>query len=284
MQRLSLPSPSVQGSAPNLHLQELTRFYAQQLLQPDRGVAESRLELLKANISSTEVTSTAAIAFLAIALSFHEDHLKLWQKLNQTATAWQVPLDRLGVFAVGFAIAEALQERLNPRLLIPQLATALESFSDNRDSAIVDQLRQVQILLKQPVGLDMAQKCLLETLPRDSTTPIALAFYCFLSTPDDFRLAVQRAARLGYQTEAICALTGALSGAHNSTFSIPVEWFLAIEAENLASGRGSTQTEILQLANHLLANWAGVYRSFEVSHLGENAAVAAPQVIRKLES
>ena len=103
-------------------------------------------------------------------------------------------------------------------------------------------------------------------------TCIALAFYCFLSTPENFRLAVSRATRTSYQPHLTTALTGALAGAYNSIIGIPVSW-------RLTANRISQGTQRLSLAKRLIEVWAGVY---DVSVLTQDQplAVAAPRVIQ----
>jgi hypothetical protein len=238
-----------------LPLQTLTQHYLQQLLQ------SRSLEPFDQELSTPQVTGKMAIALLPVGLFFHEDHLKLWQNLERAIVRVQAPqIDRRGVFAVEFAIAEILQERLDPLTLIPQLLATLEGLS-SLDSPFIQQLQQVQTLLQQQAGLESVLK-----LGR-SESEIALAFYCFLSTPDDFRLSLLRAAQT--HQPVVYALTGALSGAYNGLNGMAIEWRLAID-----------QTEILSQARHLLAHWSGVYNPTDAEPL--ISAVAAPQVIRKV--
>ncbi len=249
-QETALRQPSVTSP---LLLQPLTHHYLQQLLR----TRHSSWEPFDQGLSGPDVTGKMAIALLPVGLFFHEDRLKLWQNLEQAIAQVQNPeIDPRGVFAVEFAIAEILQERLDPLTLIPQLLATL----DDVEGSLIEQLRQVQTLLTQQAGLDAALK-----LGRPEGA-IALAFYCFLSTPEDFRLSLLRAARS--HQPAVCALTAALSGAYNGLSGMAIEWRLAIDA-----------TETLSQAGHLLSHWSGVYNPMESERL--TSAVAAPQVIRK---
>lgn len=121
--------------------------------------------------------------------------------------------------------------------------------------------------------------------------PIALAFYCFLNTPEDLRLSVVRAARCGIAGQITCALTGALSGAYNGVAAIPVEWRQVSSAElksqQLADGqepslwRTGSDVKIVELANNLFAVWAGVYKpDAGLDSAALARSVAAPYVIR----
>ncbi len=235
------------------------------------GITQSSLLLLKNTASSSE----AAVATLPMALFFHDDPVKLRQHLLKAAAVWQQNSEASeGVLAVAFAIALALTEKLDSTTLIPRTLTYL----GKAQTPLVQQLEQVQTLLDQGAGLDTTliqlrrERSRRSDLLELSYTSIALAFYCFLHTPEDFRLSVTRATRTGYQPQITAALTGALSGAYNSIIGIPVGW-------RLAANRISTGSQRLQLADHLLAVWSGVYDVSATEQL-QQAAVAAPRVIQ----
>jgi ADP-ribosylglycohydrolase len=235
------------------------------------GITQSSLLLLKNTASSSE----AAVATLPMALFFHDDPVKLRQHLLKAAAVWQQNSEASeGVLAVAFAIALALTEKLDSTTLIPRTLTYL----GKAQTPLVQQLEQVQTLLEQGAGLDTTLTQLRRERSRRSDllelsyTSIALAFYCFLHTPEDFRLSVTRATRTGYQPQITAALTGALSGVYNSIIGIPVGW-------RLAANRISTGSQRLQLADHLLAVWSGVYDVSATEQL-QQAAVAAPRVIQ----
>lgn len=235
------------------------------------GMMQSSLLLLKTTASSSE----AAVATLPMALFFHEDEVKLRQQLLQAAAVWQQHSEASeGVLAVAYAIALALTEKLDFATLIPRTI----SYLGTSQTPLVQQLEQVQTLIEQSQGLDAT----LSQLRRDAQrrgnpsscpyTSIALAFYCFLTTPEDFRLCVTRAALSSYQPQTTAALTGALSGVYNSVTGIPVGWRLAVNQTIPGVQR-------LKLADRLLAVWSGVY---EVSATEQfpRLAVAAPYVIQ----
>ena len=243
------------------------------------------------------VSSEVALATIPIVLFFHEAEAKLRQQLLQAAAIWQNNIKSQavateeawvfeGVLAIAFAIALALTEKLNPSTLISQTLAYLGT----TQTPMVKQLAEVQTLLEQGVGLSIAlkqlrqaQSSLYSDLPKEQLpqskphncpyTSIALAFYCFLSTPEDFRLGVTRAVRTGYQPQTTAALTGALSGVYNSIIDIPVGWRLA--AKNISTG-----LENWQLAKYLLATWLGVYDLSVTQHY-QRLTVAAPRVIQR---
>lgn len=212
---------------------------------------------------------TAILATLPIALFYHENEIKLRQNLQLALAA--LGQDDLiiqdGALAVGYAIAQSLKEKLNGVTLIEQTITFLGT-----QTQISQQLVQVQTLLQQQASLERA----VTQLSKDNqlTTAIALAFYCFLSTVEDFRLCVVRAAQTSHQPQLTTAIAGALSGAYNSVSAIPISWRLADDA-SLAGGE---TIEILQLSDSLIAVWSGVYN--QAIHPSQVTAIAAPRVIR----
>jgi ADP-ribosylglycohydrolase len=250
----------------------------------------------------------AAVAALPVAMFFHENTAKLREKLMLATEVWQhqnTPEWQTGVLAVEYAIARSLKEKLDPATAMMQTITYLEI-----DNALTELLLQVQILIEQGADLERAAThlCKSATAMRESPgegeknsqansivnpvtfIPIALAFYCFLSTPEDLRLSVFRAARCGIAGQLTCALTGALSGAYNGAAAIPVEWRQALSTGQLRSateGRESllwgtdSDAKIVELANNLFAVWAGVYSPNTGSEsAARTPVVTAPYVIR----
>ncbi|NEQ22659.1 MAG: ADP-ribosylglycohydrolase family protein [Microcoleus sp. SIO2G3] len=226
-------------------------------------------------LQSTASSSEATVATLPVALFFHEDEAKLRQQLLQAATVWlhdSQPAEE--VLVIAFAIALALTEKLNPAMLIPRIINYLNP----SPTPLVQQLELVQTLLEKGVGLDTtltqlrrhAQKSQGEL--KRSYLSICLALYCFLYTPEDFRLCVTRAIRTGYQPQLTATLTGALAGVHNSIVGIPVNW-------QLASQRIPMGVQWRQLADRLFAVWSGIY-DVSVAEQFSSVAIAAPRVIQ----
>ena len=251
----------------------------------------------------------AAVAALPVAMFFHENKAKLREKIMLATEVWQKQNGQeyeTGVLAVGFAIARSLKQRLDPATAIEQTISYV-----NTDNALTELLQQVQILLERGADLETAAAhlCKSATALREkqgedekksqtksivnpgSFIPIALAFYCFLNTPEDLRLSVVRAARCGIAGQLTCALTGALSGAYNGAAAIPVEWrqqSLAVESRSLTESREPSSVwgtrsdaKIVELANNLFAVWAGVYNPLaDIDSWAIARSVAAPYVIR----
>lgn len=217
----------------------------------------------------------AILATLPIALFYHESEIKLRQNLQLAlkAVGQDDAMIRDGALAVGYAIALSLNEKINAATLIPQVIT----FLGEPQTQITQQLLQVQTLLNQQAGLERAI-----ALGRDATTPIALAFYCFLNSLEDFRLSTLRAAQTDYQPQITTAIAGALSGAYNSISGIPINWRMALSRfEKQQAGWETTEVEMFQVSDALVSVWSGVYD--QVTHPTDSnsvAAIASPRVIK----
>ena len=251
----------------------------------------------------------AAVAALPAAMFFHENKAKLREKITLATEVWpnehQAEL-QTAVLAIAYPIARSLKQKLDPATAIEQTIAYLKT-----DNALTELLLQVQILLEQGADLETATTHLCKsatawrarqgegeeksqthsTVNPENFIPIALAFYCFLNTPEDLRLSVVRAARCGRAGQLTCALTGALSGAYNGATAIPVEWrqlsSAAVESRQLTQGPEpsvwgtGSDAKIVELANNLFAVWAGVYSpAAGIDSAALARSVAAPYVIR----
>ena len=251
----------------------------------------------------------AAVAALPSAMFFHENKAKLREKIMLAIEVWpneNKPEWETAILAVGYAIARTLKDKLDPATAIEQTIAYVKT-----DNGLTELLLQLQILLEKGADLETATThlCKSATALRERQEegkkkshtnsiinpgifiPIAVAFYCFLNTPEDLRLSVLRAARCGIAGQLTCALTGALSGAYNGVATIPVEWrqvySAAVTSVPLAEGpepsvwETRSDAKIVELANNLFAVWAGVYRpDAGLDSTGLARSVAAPYVIR----
>ncbi|MDB9374710.1 ADP-ribosylglycohydrolase family protein [Nodularia sphaerocarpa] len=203
------------------------------------------------------------IATLPVALFFHENTANLRQNLLYMLQIWDYdPIVRDGTLAVGYAIAQCLTEKLHPRTLIAEII----AFIGETSTLIPQKLLKVNDLLEKGVGLETAQAEF--SREQEPSHAIAMAFYCFLSTLEDLRLAVLRATHKdntwrgktgNLDSQIISVITGALSGAYNSTAGIPVKWRVLLCPTNLATGKLTNFSQVLKLADALVAVWSGVY-------------------------
>jgi hypothetical protein len=216
------------------------------------------------HLEVTDVTSAKIIlTTLPVALFFHENTGLLRQNLLSVLQMWEHdPVLRDSTLAVGYAIAQALTEKLDPLTLIPQTI----AFLGETSTSIPQQLLKVNNLLTAGAGLAKAQAELSREEKLSNT--IAIAFYCFLSTWEDFRLSVLRATHhdnsqvqdpLHPNSKVTGAITGALSGAYNSTVGIPVNWQVLYSPTNSPAWGLSSFDQMIELADALAAVWSGVY-------------------------
>ena len=110
------------------------------------------------------------------------------------------------------------------------------------------------------------------------STAIALAWYCFATTPHDFSLSVRRAAKVTSEaTWLTAALTGTLSGAYNGMAEISGYW---------RTDNRDTQKQLeQQLFQRLFARWLGMYHREEAASLNlDLEAIALPGNIQPRQS
>ncbi|PZD73867.1 hypothetical protein C1752_01815 [Acaryochloris thomasi RCC1774] len=207
-------------------------------------------------------TNRAIASTIPIALYFHDDAQKLRQAImNAIPQAIQ---------DVGFVVAESIAAALKPQMapfeLLPKLVQLLP------DETLSQKLRQVQILLTRRDSLAIAIQKLGD--PQHTEVAIALAFYCWLSTAEQFQLSVLRAHRIPDVSSLTLLLTGAFSGALNGRVGIPQAWLEA----------GASQNDLQRMevsANQLLAAWSGCYQvgPDSVDGMG-GVAIASPGILR----
>ena len=209
------------------------------------------------------VLPKAIIATLPVALFFHENPANLRQNLLDMLQIWEDdPIVRDSTLAVGYAIAQCFTEKLHPQTLIPEII----AFIGETSTLLPQKLLKLNNFLDQGVGLESAQAEF--SRQEEPSNLIAMAFYCFLSTLEDLPIAVLRANHQDNiwrreteksDSQIITTITGALSGAYNSTAGIPVKWRVLLCPTNLASGELTTFSQVLELADALVAVWSGVY-------------------------
>lgn len=228
-----------------------------------------------------------AIATLPLVLFFHDDAIKLRQKLSQRVLAWNGDAEvQAEVLAVGYPIAQALKQQLFPATLLSQILDYLQAEipdvtgvgATDRIPSVIRQLERVQTLLDQRADLHTAMAELSQRQQSQDVQAIGLAFYCFLSTPDDLRLAMMRAAHSVDRPQWVCAIVGAIAGAYNGGVAIPLAWSMNASTTAPVLGAGKSVLDLQQLATRLLAAWSGAYDSTAFSE--QVPAIAAPDVIR----
>ncbi len=199
---------------------------------------------LQSTFPITDDPRRAILAMLPLMLFFHDDRVKLREVLVTTCHSWQLNWESCSSAVVlGYIISRSLQESLTPRTAIAQMLAE----TSNLHPLLFQELDEIDRLLDRSGSLHgVVRKLTANAHP--IITPTVLAIYCFLSTPEDFSLAMLRARRTDYDLRFTCALTGMVAGAHNSLTGIPLNGTIATQSpERWLSGSAA-----------LLATWAGI--------------------------
>ncbi|MFM7364466.1 MAG: ADP-ribosylglycohydrolase family protein [Cuspidothrix sp.] len=223
------------------------------------------------------------LATLPVAIFFHDDIEKMRVNIlevQRICNCSDEVIVRDASLIIGYAIAQSLNQKLNPFTLISETI----NFLGETSTYLPEQLIKVNHLLKTTASLDIAVREL--SSPEKLTSNIGLAIYCFLSTLEDFSLTVLRASRNHgdcYQN-LTSAIAGALSGAYNTTMGIPVNWQISASISNSAAWGLENFTQISKLSDKMIAVWAGVYDwsdDFEEFLETRHTIFAAPHIIRR---
>jgi len=228
---------------------------------------------------------TTAIATLPLILYFHDDLDQLRQQ-TQRLLAVYYPSGTAEVANLmlipTYAIALILQQRTQINCLIPTLIHEL-NLRENHPLA-AQQLTTLQSQLEEGIGLE---RVLQEYAPIPSALPetllnlVTIVLYSTLNTPEHFRLSLLQAAHCKYYSPFVCSLVGALSGAYRGLSDLPFAWQRALNYPGnpysvaLSRWRVASVSELIELADDLLASWAGVYNPVSSSTLGQ-FPVSAP--------
>ncbi|BAY86946.1 hypothetical protein NIES267_64570 [Calothrix parasitica NIES-267] len=223
------------------------------------------------------------LATLPVALFFHENHLKLRENLLLIIKDLNHPLIRDGVLSVCYLIAQSLNEKINPNTLVSEITY----FIGETKTGIPEKLQKVNNLIVENAGYFELQNCL--DKENSISNIIAVAFYCFVSTKEDFRLTCLRAIKNQRNSRVCGAIAGAISGAYNSMAGIPTTWHLGLDEAELAQWGLTSFSQVVKLADALVAVWSGAYhvlpQQVEVQEvkpdlLSPLEAIAAPYIIR----
>lgn len=217
-------------------------------------------------------TGELILGTLPLMVFFHDAPSLLWEQLHNLVVKWQLSLETLQEMMVwGELLALILTENLEIKGIVSQQLTY---YHNQSNSSLRDSLKQVESFLQLRTSLRQVidyfnQQMLLER------SALPLAIYCFTVTPEDFSVAVLRAAQT--QSQVITALVGALAGAYNSCFGIPPHWQSAFKK------KGNSQ-----LMNHIIpelwAMWTGSNYRSEVGLSFNISMINSPWVMQKRSS
>ncbi|MBE9166250.1 ADP-ribosylglycohydrolase family protein [Pleurocapsales cyanobacterium LEGE 06147] len=257
---------------PSIWIQQ-GRAIAQSLC--DRGRLEEQNEQeTPIDKNSGDVISNsneAALIALPIILFYHESFSLLTAQLRQNARYWQYSAVILeDILIWGYILTLALREKLGTKCLIDQILVGVGA----KQTPLIGQLKQIKTFLSRGRSLEKVVEKL-STRANYSQIAIALAIYCFATTPEDFYLCVRRASSLGKLALITTALTGMLAGAYNGIAGIPLNWYIP-------SRTNSVYQAAQQQAKLLCQVWSGIYQPdpAEISW----SVVASPKVIQSRSS
>ncbi|MGB3654721.1 MAG: ADP-ribosylglycohydrolase family protein [Rivularia sp. (in: cyanobacteria)] len=227
------------------------------------------------------------LATLPIAIFFHENNIKLRENLLKAIESYHHPYIRDGVLAVCYLIAQSLNEKIDRQTNQNRLVSEITSFIGETTTDLPNKLQQVNNLIVENAGYSELQNCLGKE--NNIANTIAIAFYCFATTKEDFRLTCLRATTIDKQNSEICAaIAGAVSGAYNSMAGIPITWHLGLDEAKLAQWGITNFSQMVKLADALVSVWSGAYhelpQSLEAKEdrdlISPDQAIAAPYIIR----
>lgn len=222
----------------------------------------------------------AIVATIPLALFYHENEIKLRENLQLAVAA--VGQDDQEIRDIALAVGYAIALSLQPKLHSAELISKTIDFIGNSENIVAQNLSKVKIFLEHNAGLETVVTNL-ERSERPSSC-FALAFYCYLSTLEDFRLSLGRVVEKSSEPQLTCAITAALSGAYNGLAGIPATLRQQLRCPSLGTGCANmtTEEEMLRLCDALVAVWSGVYdRANQPTNLSQVAAIAAPRAIRR---
>ena len=213
----------------------------------------------------------AMLAMLPLMLFFHDDRVKLREILIDVSHTWQLDWETCSsAIAIAYIISRSLTESFSPSMIIPQL---LDEMS-NLHPLLFQELSTIDRLLGSSNSLQQIIQRI-ATIPHPIIAATAISIYCFLSTPEDFSLAIRRAYRVRDRSLLTCALTGILAGTQNSLTGIPLNGYMATQE----------RFEWLLAAENLLNSWAGVYHEYSssLSVAAHPLSVTSPKVMQRRE-
>ncbi len=250
-----------------------------------KGALERKAETISDRPATNGQWAMAIAGILPLTLFFHENPVQLHQQVHLSLAQSNTPELEPEALAIAQMVSSVCREQLPSLDLISKSLDQL----GYPTTAIANRLGQIQDLLTTRASLATAMKVLALSQSSDYSeiaAAIALAVYCWLSTPEFFPLSLLRSQQLSNISVLIPMLTGALSGAHNGLVGIPTGWQLHDrESSDQFDDHPPlySKTRSHDLAAQLLAVWSGYYQPLPTNaalERLEQEAIAAPDVIR----
>ncbi len=181
----------------------------------------------------------AAMRTAPVGLYYHGEPVRLRDVARDSSLITHGhPSALAGGIATAYLVSLALD-----RVVPADMPTSLLAFAGDASEEFDARIRQVQEL-----PLDGEPTPALRQLGQGwvAEEAVALALYCFLRSPDNYRATVVTAANVEGDSDSVACIAGAISGAYNGEAAIPSPWLHAIEDSELLG----------EVAGDLHAAWA----------------------------
>ncbi|MEO1144791.1 MAG: hypothetical protein AAFY26_04215 [Cyanobacteria bacterium J06638_22] len=222
-----------------------------------------------------------ALLTLPLALYYHDNAARFHDCLQETVQAWGIPLEAIYPATV---LREILAIAFRDPLKTSQLTQPILSALHPNNAAVAfpeAHWRWLDAALSQRQSLAIACSTL-PSIPHTSTS-LAIALLVFLTSPTDGAQALARAATAS-SSALTAALVGILAGCYNSIATFPDGCRGGGDRSASSPVEPSQSSNVheswLQLADRLLARWAGVYLPQQSRPNRILQAIASPQATR----
>ena len=194
-------------------------------------------------------SSELAVASLPIVLFFHDQPNVLREYLSEIAKLTQESNCFADLWIWSYGISLVLQGNIK----IEELITKLLSLKEAQETPFGEQLETIQKLLCEQASLKKVEQEL-NKKEQSNSLAIAQALYCFLSTPEQFRLSVSRSMQMKSKPQLTATLTGAIAGVYNCWFGIPIDWRLHPQLSKV-----NVKYIVSEQVEQVVNTWLGVF-------------------------
>lgn len=225
-------------------------------------------QILIREISQENCFAVNALAFLPLALFYHDNLGLMSEKI--TALLISYP-DSSGMSKDIIVWSKLIALIVAEKLQVNQLADCFIAAQGKTQPRLVKILSVISTCRAQRKSVQELVEYLTSLSLDESFKSMAIALYCFITTPANFALSWQRAITINEpRARIIAALVGVLSGAYNSWLNLPLAWRYANKA---------LPGKLDHKLRELLAIWSGVYQ-IKPYQLSPEFITASTQVIQ----
>jgi ADP-ribosylglycohydrolase len=190
-----------------------------------KGVAnmERGIHWSKSGIAESKGCGSAMRA-ASIGYLYHQNPEKLKEVAHATGICTHGhPTADAACIGAAYLVKLAL-DQVKPEDIIPQLLRFTSGISGEFDEAIQKVARCIEWEDEERALTYLGEGWVGEEA-------VALALYCFLRYPDDYKSTVLRGANSNGDSDSIASIAGSISGAYLGIGAIPPEWIIKIEKQ-----------------------------------------------------